>query len=163
MLLVSLPLTSDRSRRARIFTLIIPYWNVLFIADFHVRVYIETIPTCVRGPLDEGDSIEIACYVLHHGDVKWFKIDPTSKLPQQIIDKSKVNDPATNHLPTGHWEKNLTLTMRNVKRSDRGVYVCSKSNGYNATKNHTVVIDVAGKLISCPDCFILPWKRKDMG
>lgn len=53
---------------------------------------------------------------------------------------------APEHLPTGHTAREATLKLKNVKQSDRGKYLCWKSNGYNATANISIIIDVAGKL-----------------
>lgn len=117
------------------------------MADFQQTVYVETIPSCSRGPLDISDSIEINCHVFHYGAVKWFKVDPSSKVAQEITDsRVKVHKPKRTN--TGSWERNSTLMLHNVTRSDAGAYVCWKYNGYNKTANVTVFIDVAGKLKS---------------
>ena len=108
------------------------------MADFQQAVFVETIPSCSRGPLDISDSINITCHVLHYGDVKWFKLD-------QEITGSRVKKNRSTRYKTGHWGRNITLTLHNVTRSDAGAYVCSKSNGYNKTANVTVFIDVTGK------------------
>lgn len=113
------------------------------MADFQHSVYVETLPSCSRGPLDITDSIEINCHVFHFGKVKWFKKDTSSKVPQEITD-SRVKEHSPIRTTTGHWEKNSTLMLRDVTRSDAGAYVCWKSNGYNVTANVTVFIDVAG-------------------
>ena len=108
------------------------------MADFQQDVFVETIPSCIRGPLDITDSIDIICHVLHYGDVKWFKLD-------QEITGSRVKETPSKRDRTGHWGRNITLMLHNVTRSDAGAYVCSKSNGYNKTANVTVFIDVTGK------------------
>lgn len=117
---------------------IITVFYVCFMVDFMQNVYVEIIPSCTRGPLDETDSINIICHVLHFGEVKWFKLD------QEITD-SRVEMGVSKRDKTGHWRMNSTLMLRNVTRSDAGSYVCSKSNGHNKTANETVFIDVAGK------------------
>ena len=110
------------------------------MADFkHNYVYVETIPSCSRGPLDITDSIDIICRGRHYGHIKWFKSD------QEITGSRVKKSPSTRNDRTGTWERNITLMLHNVTRSDAGAYVCSKSNGYNTTKNVTVFIDVTGK------------------
>ncbi|PFX33391.1 Fibroblast growth factor receptor 2 [Stylophora pistillata] len=111
--------------------------------DFQVHVNVVTIPHCIHGPLDVNDSVEVDCRGYHYGIGKWFKIDPGSTVPQDLTDPSIVIPRRSESLRTGHWAKNVTLKLRNVKRSDRGKYVCSKSNGYNATANISIIIDVA--------------------
>ena len=111
----------------------------VFMVDFMQNVFVETIPSCFRGPLDETDSINIICHVLHFGEVKWFKSD------QEITDSRVEKGVPIRDIKTGHWGMNSTLMLRNVTRSDAGSYVCSKSNGRNKTANVTVFIDVAGK------------------
>lgn len=113
------------------------------VQDFQVHVNVVTIPHCIHGPLDVNDSVEVDCRGYHYGIGKWFKIDPGSTVPQDLTDTSIVIPRRPKSLPTGQWEKNVTLKLRNVKRSDRGKYVCSKSNGYNATANISIIIDVA--------------------
>ena len=110
------------------------------MADFkHNYVYVETIPSCSRGPLDITDSIDIICRGRHYGDIKWFKLD-------QVITDSRVKkSPSTRDQRRETWERNITLMLHNVTRSDAGAYVCSKSNGFNTTKNVTFFIDVTGK------------------
>ena len=117
-----------------------------FFADFQVHVNVVTIPHCIHGPLDVNDSVEVDCRGYHYGIGKWLKIDPGSTVPQDLTHTSIVIPRQLEFLRTGHWAKNVTLKLRNVKRSDRGKYVCSKSNGYNATANISIIIDVAGKL-----------------
>lgn len=112
------------------------------MADFQKDVFVEILPSCSRGPLDVHDSINITCHTYHFGEVKWYKIETSSKLPKEITDKVTTNQ---NRVRFGHWEKNSTLTLRAVTQNDAGAYVCWKSNGFNATRNVTVFIDVAGK------------------
>lgn len=114
------------------------------MVDFQQNVFVETIPSCLRGPLDITDSIKINCHVFHFGPVKWFKVDASSKVAQEITD-SRVKEHNEIRTKTGHLEKNSTLTLSNITRSDAGAYVCWKHNGYNKTDNVTVFIDVAGK------------------
>ena len=109
------------------------------MADFQQKVFVETIPSCSHGPLDITDSIDIICHGRHYGDAKWFKLD------QEIKGSRVKKSPSKRDQRTGHWERNITLMLHNVTRSDAGVYVCSKSNGYNKTANVTVFIDVMGK------------------
>ena len=119
----------------------------VLMADFQQNVYVETIPFCTRGPLDISDSIEINCHVFHFGDVKWFKVDPSTKVAREITD-SRVKESKSDRVNTGHWERNSILTLSNITQSDAGAYVCWKHNGYNKTANVTVYIDVAGNLYS---------------
>lgn len=130
-----------------------------FMADFMQNVFVETIPSCSRGPLDITDSIDINCQVFHFGDVKWFKLDPSSKVAREITD-SRVEEGRSVRISSGHWGKNSTLKLRDVTRSDAGAYVCSKSNGYNKTANVTVFIDVAGKLKSLQRIKVMAFKLK---
>lgn len=108
------------------------------MADFQQKVFVETIPSCSHGPLDIADSIDIICHGRHYGDAKWFKSD-------QEITASRVKKGLSTRHKWSHWERNITLMLHNVTRSDAGVYVCSKSNGYNKTANVTFFIAVAGK------------------
>ena len=110
------------------------------MTDFkHNYVYVETIPSCSRGPLDITDSIDIICHGRHYGGIKWFKLD------QEITDSRVIKSSSVQDKRRGTWERNITLMLHNVTRSDAGAYVCSKSNGYNTTKNVTFFIDVTGK------------------
>ena len=118
------------------------------MADFMQNVFVETLPSCSRGPLEVTDSINIICHGLHFGEVKWFK------LGQEITDSRVVKGASKRDRKTGHWGRNSTLMLQNVTRSDAGSYVCWKSNGYNKTANVTVFIDVAGKHKSL-QCFQL--------
>lgn len=122
------------------------FFSHIFFADFQVHVNVQTIPPCIRGPLEVNESVTVVCSGYHHGGVKWFKINQGSTVPQDITDTSMVIRQASRPLKTGHWETNVTLELKNVKRSDRGEYLCWKSNGYNATANISIIIDVAGKL-----------------
>ena len=88
--------------------------------------------------------------------MRWYKIDKSSK-----VHKINSSDPRLTEHPVtmtrhGHWNFSKTLTLRSVTENDEGTYICSKSNGRNATRNITVYIDVAGRslesrawLLSC--------------
>ena len=92
--------------------------------------------------------------------MKWFKINPGSAVPQDITKTSMVIKHAPEHLPTGHTAREATLKLKNVKQSDRGEYLCWKSNGYNATANISIIIDVAGKLTKWSGPVALSWNIK---
>ena len=114
------------------------------LADFKNIVFVEILPSCCRGPLAIHDSISITCHGYHYGDIKWFKIDSSSKVPSEINDTDSRLNVTKGWTRHGNWEVNAVLTLHDVTKNDAAAYVCRKSNGYNATKNDTVFIDVAG-------------------
>lgn len=113
------------------------------LADFNKNIYVKFLPSCYRGPVDIDDSLNIVCHAYHFGSLTWYKIDASSQEAREIKDPMRVNHKTwlTRH---GHWEKNSTLMLRDVTENDAGTYVCSKSNGFNATKNVTIFIEVSG-------------------
>ena len=115
------------------------------MADFSETIYVETRPSCPRGPLDIHDSFNITCRAFHYGAQKWYKIDPSTNVAKELKQPMvKIKQNTTRH---GHLDRNMTLTLRDVTKRDTGVYVCSKSNGKDATINITFFIDVLGKLM----------------
>ena len=120
------------------------------MADLKKEVFVEVLPPCSRVPLAIHDSISITCYGYHYGDIKWFKIDSSSKVPSEINDTDSRLDVTKGWTERGNWKINAVLTLRDVAKNDAAAYVCWKSNGYNATKNYTVFVDVAGMSVhSC--------------
>ena len=123
------------------------------MADFVKNVFVETVPACLRGPLHIHDSISITCHAYHYGDLKWYKIDKSSRVPKEITDsRVTTKQRTTRH---GHYEKNSTLVIQSVTKGDEGTYVCWKSNGFNATRNVTIFIDVSGNL-----CLSILWSKE---
>lgn len=105
----------------------------------------ETRPSCPRGPLVIHDSFNITCRAFHYGPHKWYKIDPSTNIAKEL--KGPMVEIKQNVTIDDHIDRNMTLRLRNVTKRDAGVYVCSKSNGKDATMNITFFIDVLGKLM----------------